>query len=328
VKVLILHNAVADAALPDDADVLMQVEAVGGALDGLGHGSTVLACDLDLAEAARQVRAAAPDLVFNLVESLGGYGRLVHVAPALLEAMGVPFTGSSAEAIFVTSCKPLAKRILSAAGLPTPAWVTLASGGDELPARMIVKSVWEHASRGLDDDAVIAAGSLGQVRGEIAQRAGSMGGEAFAEAYIEGREFNVSVLEAAQGPRVLPIAEMCFEGYAPGRPRVLGYAAKWDDASPESRSTVRRFEAGAQDGPLRKELARLSLRCWELFELRGYARVDFRVDEEGQPWILEVNANPCLSPDAGFAAAVAQADLSSEQAIECIVRAAARSVRT
>jgi GNAT superfamily N-acetyltransferase len=103
---------------------------------------------------------------------------------------------------------------------------------------------------------------------------------------------------------------------------MVGYRAKWDPASFEYQHTPRRFDFPPEDTPLLLRLRELCLQCWELFTLGGYARVDFRVDHQGNPWILEVNANPCLSPDAGFAAALGQAGISFDQAIAQILRCA------
>ncbi|MGA2035451.1 MAG: hypothetical protein ABSG68_24650, partial [Thermoguttaceae bacterium] len=119
-----------------------------------------------------------------------------------------------------------------------------------------------------------------------------------------------------------PPAEIDFSAFPPGKPRIVGHRAKWEADSFEYQGTPRRFDFPAEDRPLldrREELARA---CWRLFRLRGYARVDFRVDGRGQPWILEINTNPCLSPDAGYAAALAQAGISLEQAIGRILLAA------
>jgi D-alanine-D-alanine ligase len=124
------------------------------------------------------------------------------------------------------------------------------------------------------------------------------------------------------GPEVLPAAEILFKGFSPEKPRIVGSAAKWDEHSFEYHATVRSFELRAEDGELAERLRRPAVACWRALGLRGYARVDFRVDEEGQPWILEANANPCLSPDAGFAAAAAHGGLSFDDVIERILKAA------
>ena len=116
-----------------------------------------------------------------------------------------------------------------------------------------------------------------------------------------------------------PPAEIDFSAFPPGKPRIVGYAAKWRDDCFEFQHTPRRFDFDPSDGPLLERLRGLARECWRLFGLRGWARVDFRVDAAGQPWILEVNANPCLSPDAGFAAALARASISFDEAIRRIL---------
>jgi D-alanine-D-alanine ligase len=141
----------------------------------------------------------------------------------------------------------------------------------------------------------------------------------FAEQYIEGREFNLSLLADAGGPQVLPAAEIDFSRLPAGKPRIVGYKAKWKADSPEYHATPRRFDFASADGPLVERLAELSRSAWQCFGLRGYARVDFRVDRQGRPWILEINVNPCLSPDAGFAAALDRAGIPFPQAIARIL---------
>ena len=121
---------------------------------------------------------------------------------------------------------------------------------------------------------------------------------------------------------LLQILEIQFVNFPADKPRIVGYAAKWAENSFESRHTVRRFIDPQQEASLCEQLGQVALRCWDIFQLRGYARVDFRVDADGQPWVLEVNANPCISPDAGFAAAAAEEDISYSEAIQRIVAAA------
>lgn len=322
-RVVLFHDAVGPGAAADELDVYAQMEAIRAALAELGHESAALPCTLNLEAAAAGLRGLGPDLVFNLVESIGGQGRLIHLAPALLDSLGVRYTGCPTDAVYATSNKLLGKRLLAGAGVPTPRWFTAAdlSRDTAVPAgRYIIKSVWEHASRGLDEDSVIEAREAGVLKRALGRRLGALGGEGFCEQFIDGREFNLSVLAGGPGgAEVLPPAEIRFEGYGPGKLKVVGYRAKWDEASYEYHHTPRRFEYGAEDGPLLAELRRLALECWRAFGLRAYARVDFRVDEAGRPYVLEVNTNPCLSPDAGFAAAVAQAGLTYSGAIARIL---------
>jgi D-alanine-D-alanine ligase len=327
-QVAVLHNAVSGADAPDEQDVLVQAAAVRTALERLGHRSWPLPCTLDLATVRARLLEQRPDLVFNLVESLDGTGRLIHLVPALLDHLRVRFTGAPTEAILATSHKLMAKERLRALGLPTPAWIGPFPPGlpalpgpaaDDASSKWIVKSLWEHASIGIDEASLQLFADAQAARSALERRVHDLGGACFAERFVDGREFNLSVLAGPQGPEVLPPAEIRFEGYADGVPRVVGYRAKWDADSYEFHHTPRRFDFPAEDAALLAQLRALALECWAGFGLGGYARVDFRVDAQHRPWILEVNANPCLSPDAGFAAALAQARIEFPQAIERIV---------
>ena len=321
-RVAIVHNAVPEDAPPDVRDVLEQAEVVRGALVALGHQPESLPCTLDLAALRGALEALAPDVVFNLVEGLDGHGRLIHLVPSLLEALRLPCTGSSADGMYVSSHKLLGKERLRAGGLETPplvgvhpavSWSGLVAG--QPGTRAIVKSVWEHASVALDEGGIVPADDLVALARVMAARAPLMGGECFAEGFVDGREFNLSLLAGPDGPEVLPPAEIRFDGFEEGRARIVDYRAKWDEGSFEYQNTERTFDLGPGDGALVARLRDAALRCWGLFGLGGYARVDFRVDEAGRPFILEVNANPCLSPGAGFAAAVARAGLDFEEAV-------------
>jgi len=322
-RVLILHNAVPDDATAAEADVLVQASVVDDACRQLGHATERLGCTLDLSALADHLANRPPDVVFNLVESLGGSDRLASLVPAFLAAQRISFTGSPHSTLDLTNEKPQAKEHLLANSLPTAPW--LESRGKELsadlkfPGRYILKAIWEHASVGIDDSAIVTASSRAELQAALAKRARKFRGGVFAEEFIAGREFNVSLLAGADGPQVLPPAEIDFSRFPADKLRIVGYDAKWSENSFEFVHTPRRFDFAAADQPLLRHLAYLARRCWSAFDIRGYARVDFRVDEAGRPWILEINANPCLSPDAGYAAALQQAGISFPAAIQRIL---------
>jgi D-alanine-D-alanine ligase len=305
-EVLVLHDAFATAERPDASDTLIEAQAIAGALRALGFEVRIEPVALDLERVTRLIEERKPGLVFNLVESLDGRGQLIGAVPALLESLGVPFTGCSATALGITSDKLAAKRHLLRSGLPAPAVFDAAA--DAGP--WIVKSVWEHASLGIDDSSV-ATGAASVTRVLEARRA-EYGGRWFAERFVPGRELNVALLAADTGVRVLPVAEIRFEGFPAGKPAIVGYAAKWHADSFEYRNTLRTFAVEAE---LASRAAALARECWDLFGLAGYARVDVRVAGDGTLWVLEVNANPCLSPDAGFAAALATGGIDFGTAI-------------
>jgi D-alanine-D-alanine ligase len=328
VRAVVLYHESGDDATVEDRDVLVQRDAVSAALQRLGHPTSCLGCTLDLATAQQRLSATQPDIVFNLVESLGGTDRLMALATMLLDALQIPYTGAQTDAILATSNKLTAKRRLHSAGLPTPAWFPARAEnfvascfsegasvrGTKKEPRWILKPVLEHASFGMDDDAVVMADDIESLAAMLRTRELRIGRPLFAEQYIAGRELNLSLLNG----QVLPPAEIDFSSFPADKPRIVGHQAKWDEDSFEYRRTPRRFDFPAADRPLLERVSELARKCWQLFDLSGYARVDFRVDSEGRPWILEVNANPCLSLDAGFAAALSEAGISYDDAIRRI----------
>lgn len=314
-------------ALTGDAasrDVVEQMRAVEDALRRNRIGVTRIGVDLNLADFKRRLEETRPDLVFNLVESLDGSDRMQTTAPMLLENWGFPFTGCGSFAMALSNNKLESKRLLAAKGLPAAecAWLDASGELRFLPddgwcrggCDCIVKAVEEHASSHLDDASVLrgvrAAGLAARLRLEKARIRTAV----FAERYIDGREFNLSLIEKpGGGAEAFPVAEISFDALPPDRERIVGYAAKWDEDSEEYAATPRTFLEGEDD--LAAELRRAALATWDAFGLSGYARVDFRVDADGRPFVLEANANPCLAPDAGFAAAALRGGVSYEELV-------------
>lgn len=332
--VALCYGAIAESAPPDEQDVLVQVAAAGDALERLGYRVVRVPITLDLASAARTLRGANPALVFNLVESLDGDDHLCHLAAALFEHLKLPYTGATQRALCVTADKILSKQWLTRAGIETPRWLvnpphpTLSptfagergSYADDPGSKWIIKRRFAEASTGLDDSSVVAES---EVVDKLAERYRQAPGEWFAEQFIGGREFNLALIATPAGPCALPVAEIRFEGFPKHKPRIVGYAAKWDPDSFECRHTPRSFAANEHEPELVARLTAIAVQCWELFELDGYARVDIRMNGES-PCVLEANANPCLSPDAGFAAALAAGGYTFDEGISLIVGAALR----
>ena len=224
---------------PDEIDTLVAANAVAGALGSLGlrhrdrRHSPPTSVNLMLCPPRR------PLTVFNLVDAVNGDGRLAPFVPARLDALALPYTGCSASAWLDTLSKISTKLKLAHAGLPTPAWSE--DGGEFDPdARVIVKPIWEHGSLGLDDASVLRGGDAARA---IDERNLRWKTEHFAESYLDGREFNLSLLEGPSGPRVLPIAEIVFEGFSGRAPKIVGYDAKWTPDSDAYIGTPRRFGA-------------------------------------------------------------------------------------
>ncbi len=315
-KVLLLYNRLSENALPDELDVLDQVEVVENALSDLGYSTRREWFDLDLERARKMLISYNPDYVFNLVESVDGTGRLIYLAPALLERLRIPFSGSGAQAIFLTSNKVLTKQFFTYSGIPTGEWFSLDQAERLSPdKRYIIKPLWEDGSVGISEDGVFRGGdpALMDYIANLNRE------DYFIEEYIHGREFNISILGGPSGPRVLSPAEIRFIDFPEGKPHILGYSSKWEEDSFEYIHTVRSFDFPASDQGLLDSVSELALKCWQVFDLKGYVRVDIRVDHAGRPHVLEINANPCISPDAGFYAACRQSGLSFNEVIAAIL---------
>jgi len=320
-KIVVLHGEIADESSIDELDTLSQVDVISEALTALGHEPTAVPVSLNLARTMDELRALRPDLIFNLVEAINGRGNLIHVVPSLLDGIGIPYTGASAEAIFLTSNKTVAKKMLEGTGIAIIPWWS-EDNMDSRPftgGRYIVKSVWEHASIGIDESSIVDLDNADQLREALVDFKKKLGGPCFAESFIEGREFNMAVLASPEGHRILPPAEVRFNNFPAGKPNILSYRAKWDEESFEYQNILAAFDFKEEDNALLAKLKDNTSRCWKRFDLRGYARIDFRADKEGTPWLMEINTNPCLSPDGGFAWSVEEAGLSFTDAIASII---------
>lgn len=311
---LIYHTDIdPKTATPDDLDVLDEAEFISETLSRLGYAPISLPFDIN--RAMQEIPRINPLFIFNLVEVINGKEALNYLAPELFEQLHVPYTGCTKEAFVRTSSKTHAKTILDENQIPTPFFVTY---GDMYSRRFqgkrfIVKSSEDHASKGLE-------AVLYPTEQDVIDALNLKGKGFFAEEYIDGREFNVSVIGNLGNPQVLPVAEMQFQNWPAGKPKIVDYSAKWDSDCQEYKATIRTFDFPEKDKRIVESLESISRACWNAFDLRGYARVDFRVSEQGQPYVLEINANPCISPDAGFIAAAEKAGFSHEQIIRKIIQ--------
>ncbi len=315
-KAVILINKISAKPLPDEQDVLEQAEAVEKAMQLCGYSSQRAYFDLNMKITWEFLTKLKPDVVFNLVETVSGRGELIHLAPTLLECLEIPFTGSASLPLYISSHKVLAKSRFIELGLPTPCWYYGESITDKMQeGNYIIKPVWEDGSSGITDNSVFYLDESSIDRLQLIRKNRKL----FLEEYIQGREFNIAVIGGKNEPLVLPPAEIRFTDYPPGKPHILNYASKWDEGSFEYRNSVRHFDFTGEDASLIEKLKKISLNCWKGFDLGGYARFDFRVNQNNEPFLLEVNANPCLSPDAGFIAAAGKTGLDYKAVVERIL---------
>jgi D-alanine-D-alanine ligase len=326
-RVAFLYNRSSEDPALAAEDEVPALSPVVDALKRLGHSVVPIACTLDLAAIRQELLRAKPDVVFNRVESLGGSDSMMAAITLLLDSMKIPYTGNSSAALMATASKVYVKERLQRAGLPTPEWIYADRSWTETDnSRFILKSDREHASFELDDSSVVRVTSQEQISALLHDREVATGREYFAEEFIDGREFNLSLI--GPKPRVLPPAEIDFSTFPLGMERIVGHSAKCDQNSFEYNNTERIYDFPPSDVRLLQHIGELAVQCWQLFELCGYARVDFRVDSARQPWILEINTNPCTLPEAGFAAGLENAGIDYCEGIQAILDAAMDRFRT
>jgi D-alanine-D-alanine ligase len=326
-RIAFLYNRSSEDPAHAAEDAVPARSPVVDALKRLGHRVTPIACTLDLAAVRRRLMRAKPDVVFNRVESLGSSDSMMAAITLLLDAMELPYTGNSSAALVATASKVYVKERLHREGLPTPRWINAdrnwAENGN---SKFILKSIYEHASFELDDASIVCVTGQEQITTLLHDRETVTGRAYFAEEFIDGREFNLSLI--GPEPRVLPPAEIDFSAFPRDKERIVSRLAKCDQASFEYHNTPRLYDFPESDTCLLQRISEIAVQCWRLFELCGYARVDFRIDSANQPWILEINTNPCILPDAGFAAALERAGLGYNDGIQRILDEAIARLRT
>jgi D-alanine-D-alanine ligase len=299
-------------------DIMTQVEAIEEALKDLGHEAVRIPFTREVSGFIERVKEAGVGSVFNLCETVDEDPLLAGHPAALFELLGIPFSGSPAIALTLTTDKLITKQLLKAHGIRTPAYL-LYEGGNEFDFQglrfpVILKPRFQDASIGIEQESIFVDDLL--LRKRI-QGLFEHFGPLIAEEYVWGREFNVSIL-GYPSPRVLPIAEIDFSTFPEGLFPIVGYRAKWDASSIEYQHTPRIFPQ-VLSSSLQQGIEGVALQCFRLLMLRDYGRIDMKVDEDGQIYVLEANANPCLSPDAGFAAAAREAGIAYVDIVKTLV---------
>jgi D-alanine-D-alanine ligase len=311
----ILYNEPKAGALADELDVLDQVEFIEKHLKYLGIKTSRRGITNKFMEEIASVANEKPDFAFNLVESINNKGEISYFIPALLSLYNVPYTGNPHDAIFATSSKTLASKTMKRAGIINPGYYLPSQYKHLLPGKKyIVKPIWEDGSMG------ITANSVFECKPGYEKRFSELDDSHwFIEEFIDGREFNISILAGNKGPEVLPPAEILFLGYDENRPKIVDFKAKWETDSFEYSNTVRNFPGNELDKKLSENLINTAIACWNLFRLKGYARIDTRVDSDNNVNVIEINANPCIAPDGGFVAATEEAGYNFKNVVERII---------
>lgn len=298
-----------------------------GALKSLGHEVEIVELEDELAPLRKAIKSFKPHVAFNLIEEFHGTPIYDHNVVSYLELMRVPYTGCNPRGLVIARDKALSKKILTYHRIPTPRFFVCRRGRKvRLPAKvrfpLIVKSLTEDASAGISERSVVRNEDALQERVEYIHRA--LDTHALAEEFIEGRELYVGIM-GHKRLQTFPTWEVFLGDLRPDAPRVLTLRAKWDlDFQTDHKIMINRAEP--IDDALEERMAKLARRIFRALNLSGYARIDFRLSEDGKPFFLEANPNPDVGLDAEFAHSAEYAGVSYEELIHKIVSLSARSL--
>ena len=310
-KVAILFDEVTPQDILDDKDVMQQVDVVVKSLNRLGHEYILLPCTLDLKEMKHRITSYNPDVTFNLLDTLDSKDCLSHLPIAVLDANGIEHTGPLAEDIAITTKKLVVKRILLANNIRFPCGPLCQTPETLDSKKWILKSMSADGSHGMSDKSVVSGLEVIEALHNNA--------DCFAEEYIDGRELTVPFLCG----NTLPVVEITYNDYPEGKPKILAQDAKWQQDSFEYQHTGVNFDI--TDTYLLESLDRITRKCISLFNLKGWGRIDFRVYEPDDvfgtqiPFVIDINTNCCLAPDAWWAGSLEHAGIKLDDAIKQIL---------
>ena len=268
-----------------------------------------LPVDKNIEKFIRTVNDYSPDAVVNFVESVEGISSYEYCLASIYQLLGYNYTGNVPSCLGNCLNKERAKNILRAFGINTPRSISVKHNGKlsasqvKLNYPVILKLLNEDASIGISEFSVVK--NFKELKKQLAFLQKTYKQDILIEEYIEGRELNVAIL----GKTVLPISEITFKGLPKGLPQIVTYDGKWmedsiyyDNTKPVCPTKLNKR--------VKKKVEDIALLAFEALNCRDYARVDIRLDKVGIPFVIEVNPNPDVSTDSGFARAAMAAGMS------------------
>lgn len=320
-RVVILYPEIKDKDKRDILDTIEQVRKVEKSLEKLNYEVYLVECSLNLFEISKTLFQINPDFCFNLVEHFNNDGKMISIIPMLLEHLNISYTSPDSKLMFITTNKVLCKEffILNKLNTPTFIYNNKIYGKILFPQKFIIKPVSDDGSIFIEEENIIIINNFKEAIDKIEELNKKYKKDFFVETYIDGREFNVSLLCYKDKCEILPIAEIIFKDYPDDKPKIVSYKTKWEEESFEYKNTIINFNFSKKDKVLIQNIKDICNKCYERFKLRGIVRIDLRIDKNNNPYLIEININPSLGNDAGFVAAAEKCDLNFDELIKKII---------
>ena len=317
-RIVLLHTQ--DALEPPVDPVLDQLQ---GALEANEHECRRIVVNDSVGSVLADLSRDKPDLVFNIAESFGGKSALESNVAALLNLLGMRYTGSSPAGLILAGDKTLTKKVLTFHDILTARFATVFRGAvdwaGDIHFPLILKPPQEDASLGISQKSIV--NDVQELLNTISSLQQEYQGPVLAEEFIDGREFYVGVLGNSD-VKALPVMELDFTGYPEGMPKIASWEAKWgdegDEKGKEFEGTKSVFPTDLPD-ELTERMQKVAVDAFNALRLRDYARVDLRVNTKGEIYVIEVNPNCYLEKNAEFATAAAKSGLDYSQLVARIV---------
>lgn len=325
-EIIMLHDQPYDESTPDELYNITIAEELGDIIGGTGIRTTMMPFNDRTLAALKTKRMAGENFaVFNLVENVERKPEWQPRAMEALEKLGVPFTGTDTGTLLACDAdKFRMKELLQSQDLPTPPYATRNHTKPlyDSPGKWLVKSAIYHGSfnvkqENVSDDPAYLLRLMQRYEDEH-------GGMWFADRYLPGREFFIGMIgNRGEDPELLPETELTFNPahFTDGRLPFLTEDAKWEEDGDEYKAIGARYGELPANDPMKQKLQELAIKSWHALGLSGYARIDFRMDEDDNPWILEVNTNPYLAiiPDSFIYQPALRAGLSIADVLTKII---------
>lgn len=329
-KILLIFYQEYPNQKPSHDEVVDEVKEV---LLKMGYYVSLLPVNQSIERITSGIKDTKPDLIFNLCETFRNSDKFESNVTALLEMTGVPVTGSTAGALFLSQDKHISKKIFDFHRVPYADFFVVRSGQTVSVPRgfaypLFVKPAREDASIGIDENSVVYNDESLVKKVEELQKA--LKGEVLVEKFIDGREFYVTVLGNRDDLRVLEVVELDFSKWPEGKPKIFSHAAKNDYDSAENNSLEFCFGQELEKTlpkETQKKMGDIALKVFKALDAHDYARVDMRMDKDGKIYVLEANLNPHLSSGCLVYMAAQNSGLSYEELMEKILRAALKRAR-